>query len=114
MTLITPEAEEARSEELVSSMQASLAELRRTIQALKERANAGEEFKETEVNGQLTSLSKLVVALQGAEQKLDKFRESRSGIAQNGYAFDLNIASAQVRCALGRLRTCGGTGTVSE
>ncbi|WP_299657462.1 hypothetical protein [uncultured Tateyamaria sp.] len=114
MTLITPEAEEARSEELVSSMQASLAELRQTIQAFKEKADAGEEFKETEVNGQLTSLSKLVVSLQGAEHKLDTFRQARSGIAQNGYAFDLSIARAQVRCALGRLRDCGRTGSVSE
>ncbi|MEX0312230.1 MAG: hypothetical protein AB3N17_18500 [Tateyamaria sp.] len=113
MTLITPEAEEARSEELVSSMQASLAELRQTIQAFTEEAGAGEDLKETEVKRQLSSLTTLVVSLQGAEQKLDKFREARSGIAQNGYAFDLDLARAEVRCALGRLRACGGAGTVS-
>ncbi|WP_299041148.1 hypothetical protein [uncultured Tateyamaria sp.] len=114
MALITPEAEEARSEELVSSMQASLAELRQTIQAFKEEAGAGEELKETEVKRHLTSLQTLVVSLQGAEQKLDKFREARSGIVQNGYALNLDFARAEVRCALGRLRACGGAGAVSE
>ena len=114
MTLITPEAEEVRTEELVSSMQASLAELRQTIQAFTEEAGAGEDIKETELKRHLSPVTNIVTALQGLEAKLDKLRESKKGIAQNGYALNLDFARAEVRCALGRLRACGGTGAVSE
>ncbi|WP_299549340.1 hypothetical protein [uncultured Tateyamaria sp.] len=114
MTLITPGAEEARSDELVSSMQASLTDMRQQFEAFTRKAEAGEELKETEVNSQIAALKRLVVNLQGMENKLDDFRQARTGIAQNGYAFDLDLARAEVRCALGRLRTCGSAGAVSE
>ncbi|KIC49111.1 hypothetical protein [Tateyamaria sp. ANG-S1] len=114
MTLITPEAEEARSEELVSSMQDTLKTMRKQFKAFIEEAGAGEDLKETEVNKQLAALTRTVANLEGMEKKLDEFRQARSGIAQNGYALNLDFARAEVRCALGRLRACGGTGAVSE
>ena len=114
MTLITPEAEEARNEELFSSMQDTLTKMRKQFQAFTEEAETGEDIKGTVVNGKLVDLSKLIVNLQGMEKKLDEFRQARSGIAQNGYALNLDFARAEVRCALGRLRTCGGTRAVSE
>ncbi len=113
MTLITPEAEEARTEELLLSVQASLAEMRRQFQALTERANTGEEIKETEVNGNLSALSKMVASAQKAETQLGELRKARSGIVQNGYAIDHDAARAEIRCALGRLRACCGAGAVS-
>lgn len=114
MALITPEAEGDRSEELVSSMQDTLANMRKHFKAFTRKAEAGEDVKETEVNSQLVTLNKLIVNLEGMERKLDEFRQARTGIAQNGYAFDLDLARAEVRCALGRIRACGGAGTVSE
>ncbi len=113
MTPITPEAEEVRATEFLNSVQASLADMRRQFEALKERAHAGEEIKETEVSGQLVALNKLIINVQHAEARLDKSRQARSGVVQNGYAIDHDAARAQIRCALGRLRACCGAGTVS-
>ncbi|WP_299693178.1 hypothetical protein [uncultured Tateyamaria sp.] len=113
MTLITPDAEEARTDELLLSVQASLAEMRRHFQALTERADAGEEIKETEVNGHLASLTKAVFSVQKAEAQLGEVRKARTGIVQNGYAIDHDAARAEIRCALGRLRACCGAGAVS-
>jgi len=113
MTLITPEADEARNEELFSSMQDTLKKMRKQFKAFIEEAEAGEDFKETEVNKQLTALGRTVANLEGMETKLEKLRESKRGIAQNGYALNLDFARAEVRCALGRLRACGGSGAVS-
>lgn len=113
MTPITPEAEEARATEFLDSVQTSLAEMRRQFEALRERADAGEEIKETDVNGQLVSLNKLIINVQNAEVRLDKSRQARSGIVQNGHAIDHDAARAQIRCALGRLRPCCSAGAVS-
>ena len=113
MTLITPDAEEARTEELLHSVQVALADMRRHFQALTERAETGEEIKETEVNSHLTSLTKAVVSVTKAEVQLGEIRKARTGIVQNGYAIDHDAARAEIRCALGRLRACCGAGTVS-
>ena len=114
MTITTPGADEARSEELVSSMQDTLTTMRKHFQAFIEEAGAGEDVKETEVSKQVVALNRAVANLQGMEKKLDEFRQARSGIVQDGYALNLDFARAEVRCALGRLRACGSAGTVSE
>ena len=113
MTLITPEAEEAQTEALLRSVQASLAEMRQQFDALKERARTGGEVKETEVNGQLSSLTKAIASVHKAETQLGEIRKARTGVVQNGYAIDHDAARAEIRCALGRLRACCGAGTVS-
>ncbi|WP_299614221.1 hypothetical protein [uncultured Tateyamaria sp.] len=114
MTLNTPEPAEARSEELVSSMRDTLKTMRQHFQAFIEEADAGEDVKETEVSKQLVALNRAIANLQGMEKKLDELRQARDGIVQNGYALNLDFARAEVRCALGRIRTCGGTRAVSE
>ncbi|MEM8653624.1 MAG: hypothetical protein AAGF36_02685 [Pseudomonadota bacterium] len=113
MTVTTPEAREARNEELFSSMQDTLTKMRKHFKAFTEEAEAGEDVKETEVNKQLTALNRLVGNIEGMEKKLDEMRQARDGIVQNGYALNLDFAKLEVRCALGRLRDCQAAGSVS-
>ena len=113
MTLITPEAEEARTEELLLSVQVSLADMRRQFQAFSEKAATGEEIKETDVNGALSAMTKMTASVQKAETQLGELRNARAGIVQAGYAIDHDAARAEIRCALGRLRACCGAGAVS-
>ena len=114
MTLITPGSEETRTDELLLSVHDSLSDLRREITAFKERAAAGEDVKNTELKSKGSELSTVLVSCQRLETTLAEFRQKRSRIAQGGYALDLDAARVEVRCALGRLRTCAGTGSFPE
>ncbi len=114
MTLITPGLEEARTDELLLDVHNSLRDLRREFRALKERVEAGEDVKNTEVRSKGTDLSSVLVNCQKLETTLAEVRQKRSRIAQGGYALDLDAAGVEVRCALARLRTCTGTRDVSE
>ncbi|MEO0400751.1 MAG: hypothetical protein AAF214_00085 [Pseudomonadota bacterium] len=114
MTLITPELEEARTEELFSSVQDSIGALRREFEALKERVEQGEDVKVTEIKSKLSEMNTVVINCQKLEGTLEQARHKHSRIAQGGYALDLVAAAAQVRCALGRIRPCCGADTVSE
>ena len=114
MTLITPGHEDARTDELLLSVQDSLGELRREFKILKERVAEGEDVKTTEFSSRRSRLNDVMVSCQRLETKLAEVRHKRSGIAQGGYALDLDAARVEVRCALGRLRTCAGARSVSE
>lgn len=114
MTLITPGLEEARTDELLLDVHNSLSDLRREFRALKERVEAGEDVKNTELKSKGSDLNSVLVSCQRLETTLAEVREKRSRIAQGGYALDLNAARVEVRCALGRLRTCGGSRDVSK
>ncbi|MEM6371520.1 MAG: hypothetical protein AAF727_01910 [Pseudomonadota bacterium] len=114
MTLITPGHEDAQNDELMLSVQGSLRELRREFEALKERVQSGEDVKTTEFSAKKSRLNDVVASCQRLETTLAEARKRRSGIAQGGYALDLDAAGVEVRCALGRLRTCCGAGSVSE
>ncbi|MEL6467380.1 MAG: hypothetical protein AAFQ58_20655 [Pseudomonadota bacterium] len=95
-------------------MQDTLTKMRKHFKAFTEEAEAGEDIKGTVVNGKLVDLNRLIVNLQGMENKLDEMRQARDGIVQNGYALNLDFAKLEVRCALGRLRDCQAAGSVSE
>ena len=114
MTLITPGLEEARTDELLLDVHNSLSDLRREFRALKERVEAGEDVKNTEIRSKSTDLNSVLVNCQKLETTLAEVRQKRSRIAQGGYALDLDAARVEVRCALGRLRTCAGPRDVSE
>lgn len=113
MTLITPGHEDARTDELLLSIQDSLGDLRREFKALTERVEAGEDVKATEFNAKKSRLNDMVASCQKLETTLAEVRKKRSGIAQGGYALDLDAAGVEVRCALARLRTCCGARSVS-
>ncbi|WP_299730886.1 hypothetical protein [uncultured Tateyamaria sp.] len=114
MTLITPGLEEARTDELLLSVHNSLSALRREITALTERVVAGEDVKNAELKSKGSDLSTALVNCQKLELTLAEVRQKRSRIAQGGYALDLDAAGVEVRCALGRLRTCASARTVSK
>lgn len=114
MTLITPGLEEARTDELLLEVHDSLRDLRREFRALKERVEAGEDVKNTELKSRGSELGTVLVNCQKLETTLAEVRQKRSRIAQGGYALDLDAARVEVRCALGRLRTCGRPRDVSE
>ncbi|MEL6621005.1 MAG: hypothetical protein AAFP16_19185 [Pseudomonadota bacterium] len=114
MSLITPEDEESRAEELLTDVQDSLRDLRSAFRALKERADAGEVLKNTEIKARFSELSTTLVNCHRLEMNLAEVRSKRSCIAQGGFALDLDAARAEVRCALGRLRPCCGAGEISE
>ncbi|MEP2891241.1 hypothetical protein [Tateyamaria sp.] len=114
MTLITPGLEEARTDELLLDVHNSLRDLRREFRAFKERVEAGEDVKNAEVKSKATDLNSVLVNCQKLETTLAEVRQKRSRIAQGGYALDLDAARVEVRCALGRLRTCAGPRDVSE
>jgi hypothetical protein len=114
MTLITPGSEEARADELLQSVHDSLSDLRREVTALKERVAAGEDVKTTEFRSKGADLNSALINCNRMEVAIAEVRQKRSRIAQGGYALDLDAARVEVRCALGRLRTCAGAGRVPE
>ena len=114
MTLITPGLEEARTDELLLDVHNSLSDLRRELRALKERVEAGEDVKNAELRSRGSELGTALVNCHKLETTLAEVRQKRSRIAQGGYALDLDAAGVEVRCALGRLRTCASAGTVPE
>ncbi|WP_415403273.1 hypothetical protein [Tateyamaria sp. SN3-11] len=113
MTLITPGLEEARTEELFSSVQDSVRDLRQEFKTLKERVEQGEDVKVTEVKSKLSEVTTVMINCQKLETALADIRQKHSRIAQGGFALDLDAAKAEVRCALARVRPCCGTGEVS-
>jgi len=113
MTLITPGDDEARADELMLSVEDSLGELRHQIKDLTKKIDAGEEVKATDVKATLKDLPSTLATFLKLEVQLAEIRRTRSQVAQGGYALDLDFAKAEVRCALGRLRSCCGAGEIS-
>lgn len=114
MTLITPELEEARVEELFSSVQDSVRHLRHEFEALRERVAQGEDVKAAEIKSKISEMNSVMINCQKLEVSLADIRQKQSRIAQGGYAIDLDRARADIRCALARIRPCCGAGAVSE
>ncbi|MEL7090630.1 MAG: hypothetical protein AAFN94_02730 [Pseudomonadota bacterium] len=113
MTLITPDADDVLTEELMLEVQDTLREMRQAFRSLKERVEAGEDVKATEVKSKLTELNTVLVNCHKLETCLADSRAKRSQIVRGGYALDFDAARAEVLCALGRLRPCGGAEEVS-
>lgn len=114
MTLITPEQDIAELEELFASIRSSIGILRREIESLKERAEAGEEINETTAAKSIRSVNGLVSECQKAELKLYDCRNLQAGIVRGGYALDLDGARDKIGCQLDRLRCTYDTGKIPE
>jgi chromosome segregation ATPase len=104
MTMITPEQEIARMEELYASVQETVSGLRREIENLKQQAESGEEINATAVAKTVQSISDAIGRCQKAELQLNDCRNRQAGIARGGYALDLDKARAEIGCRLDRLR----------
>ncbi|MFD2739884.1 hypothetical protein ACFSUD_09915 [Sulfitobacter aestuarii] len=114
MTMITPEQDVAESAEILRSLQAAIAELRREIESLSQQARSGEEIRETAMSKPLGQVSGLLAHCLKAENTLNECRNRRAGIARGSYALDLDRARAEIGCKLDRLRRCGNAGEVPE
>lgn len=106
MTTITLEQEIEDGTELLGSLYAAVRSLRREIEALTTRVRSDEAIKETEINRSMTDVRGMVVQCARAEMSLDENKKKQSGIAQGGYALDLDQARADIGCKLDRLRRC--------
>ncbi len=114
MTFMTPGADELGLVELFGSVQNQIRELREDLEALKEGARAGEEFKTTAVKESLTRLKGLVSQCSGLEKTLAECRHRQLGTASGGVVFDFDAARSEIGGALDSIRTAGDAKAVSE
>ena len=114
MTVITPDEQESRTDELLQSLQRSIRELRQNLEDLTKRVQAGEEADLQTGNKQVQAVEGLVRTCQKVEANLVEQRCRKIGIVQGGYALDLEKARFEVGCRLARLRGCGDPRNVPE
>lgn len=114
MTMITPEQEMARTEELFASVVAHLSDLRREIESLKDKAKSGEDVSLTAVKQTAQQTADAIGRCHKVETLLNECRNRQAGIAKGGYALDLERARAEIGCKLDRLRRCRNPEQVSE
>ena len=96
----------AQTEELRSQMRMA----REEWQEYRDRLSAGEVAGVSEVKASLRQVSELIRLVLILESRIDEQRKADAGIAQGGYALDLDAARVEIRCRLDRLRRCGHEG----
>jgi phage shock protein A len=109
MTLITPDERVSEMAELLRSLKKSVRNLRQQAEDLRTRIEAGEDAEIANGSKQVTQVDGLIRTCQKAEVNLAEYHNKQVGIAQGGYALDLEQARSEVGCRLARLRTCRGT-----
>lgn len=114
MTLLTPENVASESESLLNSVIGSIKELRNELEDLKEKVRAGEGLEKTQDSKTVATATSLLRTCQEVENRLVECRKKSAGIAQGGYALDLDRARAEIGCKLARLRCTGRAGPVPE
>lgn len=114
MTIITPEEEIAQGTEVLGALYEAVRALRREIEQLVAQARDGCDLSETTVSKPLRNLHGLVAQCTKAETYLYECRSKQAGIAQGGFALDLDRARVDIGCKLDRLRRCSGTSPISE
>lgn len=113
MTLITPDVEVAEMQELLASVTETVRALRREMEDLNIRVNAGEEVNTTKMKTAATQMTVQIGLCQKLEMNLAECRRRQAGIAPGAaYALDLDAARAAIGCKLNKLRRCTGTGTL--
>ena len=113
MTLTTAIDEASEAQSRLNSVIDSVKELRQELEALKERVKTEEGWDGAQNNKKVTSATALLLTCQNVENRLVECRSKSAGIAQGGYALDLERARAEIGCKLDRLRCTAGAGTVS-
>lgn len=113
MMIITPEQEVKECAEVLRGLKLSIAALRREFEDLLEKAQSGKEIKQTAVSKCVSEAKTMLASCVRAEIDLNDCRNKQAGIAQGGYALDLDAARADIGCKLDRLRRCADPGPVS-
>ncbi|WP_298836401.1 hypothetical protein [uncultured Roseobacter sp.] len=114
MTLYTPEHVAALSEDLLKSVIGSVKDLRKELEDLRQKVSAGEAVQTTQGSKTVASATSLLRTCQEVENRLVECRSKSAGIAQGGYALDLEKARADIGCKLDRLRCTGRAGELPE
>lgn len=106
MTLVTSGTQSAAIEELLEAFASRLKDLRTVIDDLNQQAADGEDIDFTTVQKLLSPAESLVRNCMKLEASLADQKNKDLGIAQGGYAVDLDAARFEIGCRLARLRTC--------
>ncbi|MCE8506909.1 hypothetical protein KQ247_00305 [Ruegeria pomeroyi] len=114
MTLITPEERISRTAELLQSLENSIRDLRNAAEDLQKRIRAGEDGDLAGYGKQMGQAASLIRECQKVEASFAEQVRREAGIAQGGYALDLDRARSEIGCRLARLRKCCREGAVSE
>ncbi|MEX0348004.1 MAG: hypothetical protein AB3N15_01150 [Paracoccaceae bacterium] len=114
MTLITPEERISRTAELLASLEETIRGLRNAAEDLRRQIEAGEDADLAGGARQLGQVSGLIRDCQKVEKSFVEHHQTQAGIAQGGYALDLEQARFEVGCRLARLRACCRQGDIPE
>ncbi|GFE49881.1 hypothetical protein So717_16340 [Roseobacter cerasinus] len=114
MTLITPEHVESQTEDLLNSVLGSIRDLRKELEGLKERVRATDGAATAQGSKTVMQAASLLETCQKVENRLVECRSKHAGIAQGGYALDLEKARATICGKLDKLRATRSTGAISE
>ncbi|WP_425045424.1 hypothetical protein [Primorskyibacter sp. S87] len=114
MTLITPEERVSQTAELLLSLETSIRALRQAAEELRRQIVTGEDADLAGAGKQLGQVDGLIRSCQKVETSFVEQQNRQAGIAQGGYALDLEQARFEIGCRLARLRTCCSQGKVSR
>ena len=104
MTLQTVETVSSETESLLNSVIGTIQDLRAELEALKDRVREGDGLEPTKDSKTVATAKTLLRTCQDVENRLVECRSKSAGIAQGGYALDLERARAEIGCKLHRLR----------
>jgi len=106
MILITPEERVSKTADLLRSLEQSVRELRQVAESLRADIEAGEHADVTARTRELEQAGRLIRSCQKVEECFVEQQQRQTGIAQGGYALDLDAARLEIGCRLARLRAC--------
>ncbi|GAA6201102.1 hypothetical protein [Aquicoccus sp. SU-CL01552] len=112
MILITPEERISDAAALLRSLKRSVQELRDIAEALKQEIEIGGDASVAARSKELERAGQVIRSCQKVEECFVQEQHRKAGIAQGGYALDLEAARAEVGCRLARLRACCREGEV--
>lgn len=114
MILITPEERISDAAALLRSLKRSVQELREIAEALKQEIEAGGGAQVAARSKDLERAGQVIRSCQKVEECFVQEQHRKAGIAQGGYALDLDAARTEVGCRLARLRACRRAGKISR
>ena len=114
MMTVTQEQDTQRGQEILDTLSDQITALRREIEDMIEQAQSGETAAETDAKKVVQRLRDLVGQYVKAEIYLNECKSKQAGVAQGGYALDLDRARVEIGCKLDRLSRCGRPRAVPE
>lgn len=107
---MTPELVASETEDLLASVLENVRDLRKELESLKNKLRSEEDIDAPRASKQVSNAVALLETCQKVENRLVECRSKNIGIAQGGYALDLERARFDIGCQLARLCCANGTG----